>query len=88
MSKLASLRPEMGEAVSHAAELSGDVRLKLAALSREKEEMIRIEREDFVREQGLQQGRQEGQKAVVINLLEHMTPLLDALFDTLFEALL
>ena len=90
MSKLASLRPEMDEAVNHAAELSEDVRLKLAAISREKEEMIRIEREDFVREQGLEQGlqqgleqgvnkgrqegRQEGQRAIVINLLDHMTP--------------
>ena len=52
--------------------------------------MIRIEREDFVRDQGLEQGlqqgleqdvkkgrqegRQEGQQAIVINLLDHTTP--------------
>ena len=41
MSRLANLRPEMREAVDHAAEISRDVQLKLRAISIEKAEGMR-----------------------------------------------
>ena len=67
MSRLANLRPEMREAVDHAAEISRDVQLKLRAISIEKAEGMRSDREDYVREQGLEQGhvlgRAEGHAA-------------------------